>query len=948
MNGHIKAKRLGRRSPAVEFIMVPGRIAALAALVSLVVSVDSLAATLSVGQRGGFQYSTIQAAVNAAATGDVIEIAPGTYNERVTIAGKAVTLRGIGGPSVTTINANGLAAGAALVIGSTVPAGCLVTGLAIQGATGAGVEVTSCSPTLRDCWIQSNDNSTMSGGGGLQLSGTNATLRLEDCSFTANQAIGRDGGALWLSATNSTVIVQGCEFVLNESTGNYGGAIYAAVSSLQLLDCDFNLNAVNPNGGDRRGGAIYVASGAAAITGCTFRSNFVHAQALGGCGDRWGRGGAIGSTGALVLNACNFFDNIAKADGSCNTALGRGGALWIGGGALSAQDCVFARNKAVANHGTGGRDSRGGALLVEGGVDPVLLRCNFEQNIVEGTSESGMNQFGGTLCYEAGSAGTITDCIIAGSSCGLLGGGVFLEGTAEPIFRGTVIRDCSTRTAQGKGGGVYMQNGADASFEDCRFSNCVSANGGGLHSVSSAPSLNRCVFDHNFGTGSAISSVGSGIGFVPTVRFTTLCSNEGENLGAWIAGSIIEPNPASNSFVADCGADCNANGVLDTLEIAQGVEQDCDGNQVPDSCQPDCDGDGTINACEILAGAADCDGNGVPDSCQLAQGAPDVNRDGVLDSCVPVDFVGLRTEIVPIVRRAEDPSIPTDAICYRIYAEFTQPGSRVIGIFGNAPQSGPNSALVVQSTSGFYNTADLGDVTIVIPCNLTSYGHGALYDSWLTVEKTCLGGSSLLNPSGFDFTFFSTQGLFDTDCILMVNPDLSQGYAGKDGRVLLAQLTTVGGDLPTGRFNILGTNSDGSDLLAYGQSWPAPDLVDCNGNGVHDAYDIRDGSAFDCDESGIPDTCEYALPNEDCNGNGTPDLCDIYTGASADINRNNVPDECECAGDVDGDGTVNVDDIVAVILAWGDTGSTPADLNGDFVVDMGDLTLVLNYYGQCQ
>jgi len=149
-------------------------------------------ATLSVGQGSGYQYQTIQAAVNAAVSGDVVEVAPGTYNERVTIAGKAITLRGIAGPSVTTINANGLAAGAALVLGSTVPAGCIVSGLAIQGATGAGVEVTSCSPTLRDCWIQSNDNSTTPGGGGLQLSGANATLRLEDCSFSSNQAIGRD------------------------------------------------------------------------------------------------------------------------------------------------------------------------------------------------------------------------------------------------------------------------------------------------------------------------------------------------------------------------------------------------------------------------------------------------------------------------------------------------------------------------------------------------------------------------------------------------------------------------------------------------------------------------------------------------------------------------------------------------------------------------------------
>jgi hypothetical protein len=61
-----------------------------------------------------------------------------------------------------------------------------------------------------------------------------------------------------------------------------------------------------------------------------------------------------------------------------------------------------------------------------------------------------------------------------------------------------------------------------------------------------------------------------------------------------------------------------------------------------------------------------------------------------------------------------------------------------------------------------------------------------------------------------------------------------------------------------------------------------------------------------------------------------------------------VPDECECAGDVDGDGTVNVDDVVAVILAWGDTGPNAADLDGDQLVGAADLSLILTYYGSCQ
>ena len=400
--------------------------------------------------------------------------------------------------------------------------------------------------------------------------------------------------------------------------------------------------------------------------------------------------------------------------------------------------------------------------------------------------------------------------------------------------------------------------------------------------------------------------------------------------------------PASNSFSTNCGSDCNSNGILDTVEIASGQEQDCDVNGVPDSCQADCDGDGLINACEITQGAADCDQNGVPDTCQIAQGALDTNHDGILDSCVPVDFSGLRTEIVPILKRSSDPTIPALAVCYRIYAEFAVNNGAIWGIYGNS-----QSSLVLSSLQGFYESTYGGNFSLELPCSLAGVPVGAKYDSWLTVGSTCSAGNTL-QTAGFNFATFATSGMNDNDCIAYVAPNSAQGLASSNRRVLVAQLTTRNGQMPTGKINLVGRNGSGTDLIALSQTWPAPTMVDCNANGIHDAFDIRDGVARDCDESGIPDSCEYANPNEDCNNNGTPDLCDIQSGSSADLNANHVPDECECEGDVDGDGTVNVDDIIAVILAWGDTGSNSADLNGDLIVNSVDLALVLTFYGGCQ
>jgi hypothetical protein len=49
---------------------------------------------------------------------------------------------------------------------------------------------------------------------------------------------------------------------------------------------------------------------------------------------------------------------------------------------------------------------------------------------------------------------------------------------------------------------------------------------------------------------------------------------------------------------------------------------------------------------------------------------------------------------------------------------------------------------------------------------------------------------------------------------------------------------------------------------------------------------------------------------------------------------------------VNGDGCVDDSDLLAVLLAFGNTGSNlPADLNGDRVVDDADLLLVLLNFG---
>jgi hypothetical protein len=75
------------------------------------------------------------------------------------------------------------------------------------------------------------------------------------------------------------------------------------------------------------------------------------------------------------------------------------------------------------------------------------------------------------------------------------------------------------------------------------------------------------------------------------------------------------------------------------------------------------------------------------------------------------------------------------------------------------------------------------------------------------------------------------------------------------------------------------------------------------------------------------------------------------SGAWTDGGGNQFAATCSpyCAGDADGDGFVDAEDIAQLLAAWGFCGGAicPADFNGDGIVNGADLTFALANWGPC-
>jgi hypothetical protein len=93
--------------------------------------------------------------------------------------------------------------------------------------------------------------------------------------------------------------------------------------------------------------------------------------------------------------------------------------------------------------------------------------------------------------------------------------------------------------------------------------------------------------------------------------------------------------------------------------------------------------------------------------------------------------------------------------------------------------------------------------------------------------------------------------------------------------------------------------------------------------------------------------------------NDTKDLDKVIVGAGGATNlrgelagtmeQTNILLGSDCDADLDGNGSVDIDDLLAFISAWGPcTSACPADFDGNGEVAIDDLLILISAWGPCE
>ncbi len=344
----------------------------------------------SSGTNSGTSWTTVRAAIAAASSGDIVEVAAGTFTERNIIlnAVKSLTIKGAG------MNQTIIQADASTSITQANDCGVFK----LDGTYTTGITI-----TIQDMTIQNGYNAYSGGGIRLANAGTQAnapTINLTNLKISANRS--PSGGGIHIQGA-AVVTIDGCYITGNTMTNssNIGGGI-------------------------------------AVVPGNNYVANVVIRKSTIAANTSLGNGGGIaficGTNGSNVANHTLLIENstIYGNSTSTNAKIG-GGVLYrtcASGQATTPNFTLTLNHATIANNTTNAGTGADGVCLDNSGGYATSVVMNNSIVVGNSGSTSNASQIGVNHSSISGN-GKITNTGITNSIFGIISGGTWATTTTH-------------------------------------------------------------------------------------------------------------------------------------------------------------------------------------------------------------------------------------------------------------------------------------------------------------------------------------------------------------------------------------------------------------------------------------------------------------------------------------------------------------------------------------